>query len=126
MQQQPAVTDDEIRRAVCLMEAQPVDALWHDLKALVAQNAGVRPTAPAYRHPMHASMVEVLQRALVTLEVHDELARCGVLGADGLAPHEVQHVWQAARHAGQVTRASQVPGAVARLLVALKPVLLGV
>ena len=115
--------EQEARRAVCLMEIEPVGALWARLRRDVAaqQHATVDPVAPAWKHPLYWALVELLQRALVTLEIHDEL---GATGADGVTAQQAGRMWAAAQRAGQSRLASHVPHAVADLLVALKPVLL--
>jgi len=114
--------EHEARRAVCLMEVEPVDVLWERLRRDVARgHARVDPAAPAFRHPLHWALVELLQRSLVTLEVHDEL---GASGADGLTARQASQIWAAAYEAGRARVAAQVPHRVAEMLVALKPAIL--
>ena len=113
--------EHEARRAVCMMEAMTVGDVFRRLKAELAMGRTVVEThAPAFRHPQHWALVELLQRALVTIELHQEL---GANGADGLTADQVERVREAARGAGQVHSAYQVPHGVADLLVALKPVM---
>ena len=115
--------DNEARRAVCLMEVDDLATVWARLKAEArAGRLGLAPemdpVAPHHKHPLFATMVELLQRAIVTLEVHDEL---GGTGADGMSPHQVTQLRSAATKAAAANVAHHVPSAVIQLLEALKP-----
>ena len=109
----------EARRAVCMMEAMTVREVFCRLRTeLKAGRTQVQASDPASQHPQHWALVELLQRALVLLEVHAEL---GASGADGLTAAQVDDVRGAARQAAQAIVAYQVPHGVVRLLLALKP-----
>lgn len=111
--------EHEARRAVCLMEVEPFAVVWQKLKReMVTKHAQIDPIAPAYKHPLYWALVELLQRALVTLEIHDDLGACG---ADGLTAYQVDLIRLAAKQACVVNIAAEVPHFISRLLVVLKP-----
>ena len=106
--------EHEARRAVCLMDAMPMPQVWARLKDEVfcQQQAVVWPTGPPAEHPQFWALVELVQRALVYTEI----------GHDGLAAEQMDRLRVAAQSATTGLRqASQVPHAVAELLLALKP-----
>lgn len=106
--------EHEARRAVCLMDAMPMAQVWARLKreVLGAQQAVKWPTGPPAEHPQFWALVELVQRAMVYGEV----------GHDGLTAEQINRLRVAAQSATTgLKQASQVPHAVAELLLALKP-----
>lgn len=111
--------EHEARRAVCLMHVDPLPVLWQRIKLqVVAGFAPFDPLAAAVQHPLYWALVELLQRALLTLELRDERGACG---ANALTQDQADQVWHAAKLASKAAKACHVPDRVAQLLVALKP-----
>lgn len=106
--------EHEARRAVCLMDAMPMAQVWARLKAEVLgeKQAVGSPTGPPAEHPQFWALVELVQRALVYVEI----------GHNRLTAEQISRLAVAAQSATTgLKRASQVPHAVAELLLALKP-----
>ena len=106
--------EHEARRAVCLMDAMPMAQVWARLKDEVfdERQAVVWPTGPPAVHPQFWALVELVQRALVYVEI----------GHDGMTAEQMDRLRVAAQSATTgLKQASQVPHAVAELLLALKP-----
>ena len=106
--------EHEARRAVCLMDAMPMAQVWARLKVEVFDKRQTVPwpMGPPAEHPQVWALVELVQRALVYGEV----------GHATLTAEQMERLAVAAQRATTgLKQASQVPHAVAELLLALKP-----